>query len=98
MIRRPVAFLSAILVLNLTGAPAFGQQRGANPSQQQQQQPPTTRGEQAEQAQRREETAGPNEEKISQTSHTVRLDGHDIKYTATAGTLPIRSEDGKVAA
>jgi carboxypeptidase C (cathepsin A) len=34
----------------------------------------------------------------SQTSHTIRLDGRDIKYTATAGTLPIRLDDGKVAA
>ncbi len=45
-----------------------------------------------------QQTAGANEEKVSQTSHTVRLDGRDIKYTATAGTLPIRSPDGKVAA
>jgi carboxypeptidase C (cathepsin A) len=45
-----------------------------------------------------QQTAGPSEEKVSQTSHTVRLDGRDIKYTATAGTLPIRGADGKVAA
>jgi carboxypeptidase C (cathepsin A) len=44
------------------------------------------------------EVAGPAEEKISQTSHTVRIDGRDVKYTATAGTLPIRLDDGKVAA
>jgi carboxypeptidase C (cathepsin A) len=44
------------------------------------------------------ESAGPAEEKISQTSHAVRLDGRDIKYTATAGTLPIRGDDGKVQA
>jgi carboxypeptidase C (cathepsin A) len=46
----------------------------------------------------RVEVAGAAEEKISQTSHSIRLDGHDIKYTATAGTLPIRLDDGKVAA
>ncbi len=34
----------------------------------------------------------------SQTSHTIRLEGREIKYTATAGTLPIRLDDGKVAA
>jgi carboxypeptidase C (cathepsin A) len=45
-----------------------------------------------------QQTAGANEEKVSQTSHTVRVDGRDIKYTATAGSLPIRSTDGKVAA
>jgi len=45
-----------------------------------------------------QQTAGAAEEKTSQTSHTMRLDGRDIKYTATAGTLPIRGEDGKIAA
>jgi carboxypeptidase C (cathepsin A) len=45
-----------------------------------------------------QEVAGPNEEKISQTSHAMRLDGLEIKYTATAGTMPIRLDDGKVAA
>src|SRR3954470_15816104 len=44
------------------------------------------------------ETAGPAEEKTSQTSHTLRLDGRDIKYTATAGTLPIRLDNGQIAA
>jgi carboxypeptidase C (cathepsin A) len=34
----------------------------------------------------------------SQTSHLLRLDGREIKYTATTGTLPIRLDDGKVAA
>src|SRR5437867_6100144 len=43
-------------------------------------------------------TAGTAEEKISQTPHTIRLDGREIRYTATAGTLPIRLDDGKVAA
>ena len=46
----------------------------------------------------RYEVAGPAEEKISQSSHSVRIDGRDTKYTATAGTLPIRLDDGKVAA
>src|SRR5439155_7977149 len=46
----------------------------------------------------RNEVAGAAEEKISQTSHTIRLDGREIKYTATAGTLPIRLDDGRVAA
>jgi carboxypeptidase C (cathepsin A) len=46
----------------------------------------------------RYETAGAAEEKISQTAHTLRIDGREIKYTATAGTLPIRLDDGKIAA
>src|SRR6478735_666829 len=46
----------------------------------------------------RVETAGPAEEKVSQTAHALRIDGREIKYTATAGTLPVRLDDGKVAA
>jgi carboxypeptidase C (cathepsin A) len=93
MMRRSAGILPLVL-LCLTGRPGLAQQRGAAPAQQQ----PGGRGEQAPPAPAREETAGPNEEKISQTGHTVRLDGRDIRYTATTGTLPIRSEDGKVAA
>jgi carboxypeptidase C (cathepsin A) len=40
----------------------------------------------------------PLPDKISQTSHTVRVEGKEIKYTATVGTLPIALDDGKVAA
>jgi len=42
--------------------------------------------------------AVPLPDKISQTSHSIRLDGKEIKYTATVGTLPIVLDDGKVAA
>jgi carboxypeptidase C (cathepsin A) len=42
--------------------------------------------------------ASPADDKPSQTQHAIRVDGHELKYTATAGTLPIRGEDGKVAA
>ena len=59
---------------------------------------PATREEPGGAPPTRHEVATPKEEKISQTSHSVRLDGRDIKYTATAGTLPIRLDDGKVAA
>ncbi len=36
------------------------------------------------------------EDRVSQTSHVIRLDGREIRYTATAGTLPIRLDDGRV--
>ncbi|HKV11411.1 MAG TPA: peptidase S10 [Thermoanaerobaculia bacterium] len=35
------------------------------------------------------------EEKLSRTQHVVTLDGERISYTATAGTLVLRAEDGK---
>jgi carboxypeptidase C (cathepsin A) len=34
------------------------------------------------------------EEKISVTKHTVRIGGQEIKYTATAGTILLKLEDG----
>ena len=37
----------------------------------------------------------PVEEKISRTRHVITLDGQQIPYTATAGTLVLRAEDGK---
>ena len=77
--------LAATTVAVHASSAAPGGQRGRNPNQQQ-----------AASAER--EYAGAAEEKISQTSHTIRLDGRDIKYTATAGTLPIRGDDGKVQA
>jgi carboxypeptidase C (cathepsin A) len=88
--------LTAFLLLMGAGAAtASAQQRGQNPAQQP---APITRAEPGSGGQAREETAGPAEEKVSQTQHTIRLDGRDIKYTATASTLPVRSDDGKVAA
>jgi carboxypeptidase C (cathepsin A) len=85
--------LSAIgLVCVLTLAPAFAQQRGGQRAD-----APQTAQTPAGQAPGRE-VAPAIEQKPSQTSHALRLDGRDIKYTATAGTLAIRLDDGKVAA
>jgi carboxypeptidase C (cathepsin A) len=81
------AILSFMLVLSVSSA--FAQGRGT--------QPPLPAAPAAD-TQAREEHFGSAEEKISTTSHTVRLDGRDIKYTATTGTLPIRLDNGQVAA
>lgn len=40
----------------------------------------------------------PPEEKVSKTQHTVRIGGQEIKYTATAGTMNLKREDGTVTA
>src|SRR6201981_3583113 len=34
------------------------------------------------------------EEKVVQTKHSVKIGGQEIKYTATAGTLLLKLEDG----
>src|ERR687885_29379 len=83
------------LLLVLSVSPAFaqgGRGRGG--------QPPATPAPETSSSSSapREEYAGPAEEKISQTPHTVRVDGREIKYTATAGTLPIRLDNGQVVA
>ena len=78
-----------LVLLVLSCSPALAQGRGGQPPQT----PPA-----AADSTPRVETAGEKEEKISQTSHAMRLDGRDIKYTATTGTLPIRLDNGQVAA
>ena len=101
MRNRPVVALALCvfaLATSLASARPLGDQRpGAQPDQQRPQTPAAVQ-QAAASAAGRHEVATANEEKVSQTSHVVRLDGRDIKYTATAGTLPIRLDDGKVAA
>jgi len=90
MLRRSVLFALLLTIPLVPAAPAQqrpAQRPGAPPESQPAPQPPG-----------RYEVAGPNEEKVSQTSHAIRLDGREIKYTATAATVPIRLDDGKVAA
>jgi carboxypeptidase C (cathepsin A) len=96
------AAAAGVLILSSL-ASGQAQQRGAPPPAQ----PPVTQpaaqpaqapAENAERPAGRLEAASAADEKASQTSHVLRLDGRDIKYTATAGTLPIRLDDGKVAA
>ena len=84
-------YLLIASLFTLMSVPSFGQGRGAPP-----QAAPTPQADVA--ASSREEHFGPAEEKVSTTSHTIRLDGREIKYTATTGTIPIRLDNGQVAA
>lgn len=43
---------------------------------------------------RPKEPKKPPEEKTSQTKHTIRIGGKDLNYTATAGTMLLKKEDG----
>src|SRR5438552_14700415 len=98
---RRAAMLPVVLVVSL--APVYAQGRGGRGAQ-----PPATtqpgaptpaaRDEPGGQPPTRVETAGAAEEKIAQTLHAIRIDGREIRYTATAGTLPIRLDDGQIAA
>jgi carboxypeptidase C (cathepsin A) len=59
------------------------------------QQPGTTPGEKPrdEKAKDEKDKKAP-EEKVSVTKHAVRIGGQEIKYTATAGTIVLKLEDG----
>jgi carboxypeptidase C (cathepsin A) len=63
----------------------------------QQRQPPPPAGEppSGEQARR---PAPPPEDKISKTQHTLRIGGQEIKYTATAGTMVLKTEEDQAKA
>lgn len=39
-----------------------------------------------------------DDERLSTTAHAVRIDGREVRYTATAGTLPLKDTSGKVTA
>src|SRR6266436_4935100 len=88
---------AALLLFLLPLVPVHAQGRG-EPGAPAAQQPAAPRDEPDGQPATRNEVATAAEEKISQSSHTIRLDGREIKYSATAGTLPIRLDDGRVAA
>ncbi|HEX3128509.1 MAG TPA: peptidase S10, partial [Thermoanaerobaculia bacterium] len=45
-----------------------------------------------------EKTAKPPEEKVSTTRHTIMLDGQKIAYTANAGNMVLKDEEGKAKA
>jgi carboxypeptidase C (cathepsin A) len=96
------AFVSALCVIALalgsTVIQARGDQRPGSTPDVQQQRPQVPPAEPGSQGPSRYEVASAKEDAPSQTSHLMRLDGREIKYTATAGTLPIRLDDGKVAA
>src|SRR5581483_1569639 len=83
--------IRALIIVALAAAPALAQGRGGQPPQ------APAPGE-SRSSTPRYETANPNDDKVSQTSHTVRIDGREIKYTATVSTLPIRLDNGQIAA
>ena len=80
-------------LLGVTSITAFGQQ-GRRPGA-----PPAAAGatENATPA-APAETAPPAVEKFSKTQHTIHLGGTEVAYTATAGTLVLRRDDGRAKA
>ena len=65
---------------------------GANLCFAQQQQPPQP--EKPVEKPKEEKKPPIPEEKIVQTKHSLKIGGQEIKYTATAGTILLKLEDG----
>src|SRR5260370_21340486 len=65
---------------------------GMNLSVAQQQQPPQP--DKAAEKPKDEKKPPAPEEKIVQTKHSLKIGGQEIKYTATAGTILLKLEDG----
>src|SRR5437016_13473786 len=65
---------------------------GANLCFAQQQQPPQP--EKPAEKPKEEKKPPVPEEKVVQTKHSIKIGGQEIKYTATAGTILLKLEDG----
>ena len=89
--------LLAAVLLMMSVQVAVAQRPQATQAPAPQTQAPQTPGQQTP-VPARYEVATPNEARVSQSSHVLRLGGREINYTATAGTLPIRLDNGQVAA
>jgi len=77
-----IRFLRSVVLLFL----------GMNPSLAQQQ--PTPPQDKAAEKPKEEKKPPTPEEKIVQTKHSLKVGGQEIKYTATAGTILLKLEDG----
>ena len=89
-IRRVFCLISALGFFVAAGQ-ASAQRRGT---------PPSTPAESAEKPkdekkeEKKDDKDKKPEEKTSTTKHSVRIGGQDVKYTATAGTILLKQEDG----
>src|SRR5713226_3580570 len=80
--KRPYFLLSFTALFLLCSIPASAQQAAQNPAEK----PP-------EKPKEEKKTPAP-EEKIVSSKHSLRIGGQEIKYTATAGTILLKLEDG----
>ena len=86
MFRFTVAFLFATALAAATPH--------AQPPQRPDQPPARPQADEPRDQRRTYEIAGEAEAEISETSHSMRIGDQDIRYTAHAGTLPIRLDNG----
>ena len=78
----PIRYLSAATLLFFGMNPSFAQQ------------PPPPAPDKAAEKPKEEKKPPVPEEKIVQTKHSIKIGAQEIKYTATAGTIILKLEDG----
>ena len=83
--KRSLLFLASSTILLTSAACTLAQQHPATP-------PPDKP--QAEKPKEEKKTPPTPEEKVVQTKHSLKIGGQEIKYTATAGTILLKLEDG----
>ena len=84
-------------VLELLGVGALSAQRQrptAEPAASEEKPADKAKDEKAGDKEKKDEKKKEPEEKVVQTKHTVKIGGQEIKYTATAGTIVLKLEDG----
>jgi len=81
--KRPYFLLSFTALFLLCSIPASAQQAAQNPAEK----PP-------EKPKEEKKTPPAPEEKIVSSKHSLRIGGQETKYTATAGTILLKLEDG----
>jgi carboxypeptidase C (cathepsin A) len=84
---RGVAFLFALVTLSF--AANAQQQTAVDKSAEKPGEKPTDKA-----GDKAKEEKKPPEEKVVQTKHMIKIGGQEIKYTATAGTILLKLEDG----
>ena len=90
LFRRGCIFLVAIVVFSLV-ANAQQQSPGEKSGEKSTEKAEKKPGDKADEKSKDEKKP---EEKVVQTKHTIKISGQEIKYTATAGTILLKLEDG----
>lgn len=96
-LRMRITLILVAAVLGLSGAGALRAQRQrptAEPAASEDQPADKAKDEKTGDKEKKDEKKKEPEEKVVQTKHTVKIGGQEIKYTATAGTIVLKLEDG----
>ena len=94
LFKRGSIFLLVMVAFSLV---ATAQQNpGEKPGEKSAEKPGQKPGEKADEKSKDEKSKDEKkpEEKVVQTKHTIKIGGQEIKYTATAGTILLKLEDG----